>query len=513
MGRIKELENELKAKNSELQSTRESLSAVESEAESLTAENQKYQREAKIVQQSRNRSEPSESDSEPKNIKQEADKFEMEAILKKMELECGHKDKEIVRLSKAMLETERNFEALKKLSESTIADPSKDPLGGGRKDSRSSFEKERDILSELIADQRLDIERWSAKSNKLERELKEKESEMQALEERLRQSRLDSSKLQDTLNTHRRQHYSSVPNTSKDIEREQKYIVEMKLELDRRVRDLDEREEKLSRNESDLAIKNSEHTSRDNNFTSTKAREIDLLAKIDKLLCQVTVLEETVGDLTAERNQLRSKLEISCEDLAMLKVDNETLSKQLSTSAFSQQQLHEYQSKHLTIETKCSALEDELVILKSENETVRQKLSEAERELAKKGRHNSELVHESSKKQVEFNVLYYELEGLRAENRALKRSLEESKNETESARRKICTILDRRCENKSDFKVPTRDVSPKRKSVTFRTAPKAHQQTDEPNTKSRYAQLYADMLAIQTELQEKEKNYQLKYKK
>merc|ERR1711972_671627 len=120
-----------------------------------------------------------------------------------------------------------------------------------------------------------------------------------------------------------------------------------------------------------------------------------------------------------------------------------------------------------------------------------------------KGRDNSELVHESSKKQVEFNVLYYELEGLRAENRALKRSLEESKNETESARRKICTILDRRSENKSDYNIPTREESPKRKSVSFRTVPKAHQQAYKPNTKSRYAQLYADMLAIQTELQEK----------
>ena len=56
---------------------------------------------------------------------------------------------------------------------------------------------------------------------------------MQALEERLRQSKLDSHKLQDTLHARRRtQHYSTNISTPKELEREQKYILEAKLGRD-----------------------------------------------------------------------------------------------------------------------------------------------------------------------------------------------------------------------------------------------------------------------------------------
>ena len=264
----------------------------------------------------------------------------------------------------------------------------------------------------------------------------------------------------------------------------------------------------MSRQESDLAIKFSEfNRTQSQDSPSAKAREVDMLARIDKLLCQITVLEETVGDLTNERNQLRVKIDADCEEIAILKAENENLLNQLSGTSFSQEQLHESQSKKLLAESNYDNLSDEMVLVKSENDKLKKKLSNLERDLARKGQDNSALINESSKKQVEVNVLYYELEGLRAENRALKRALDESKCETESARRKICSILDKRN--------PVLDSAPRkaeipRKTVSFRAKPSFD---EKPTTKSRYAQLYADMLEIQAELQDKERIYEMRYKK
>ena len=243
--------------------------------------------------------------------------------------------------------------------------------------------------------------------------------------------------------------------------------------LDRQLKDLEEGTNFLNHKEENLDKLNKDLKEKQHYLSSSKSNQ-QSDALLAHLKSEVQRLRRDLSTNALEKNEAVKLYEELKNEVVLLKSRNETLANQLSVAG-------PYRSKKVSFGedeqqndvTELSAcvekLNCEILVLKVEKDQLVDEVLKLKIQLSQKEKECSEAQHHSSRQQVAFNSSQFEVGNLRCENRRLKSEVDCSKKECDTLRKKVeylvhCGHLIR-TEKNGDKKI---DTSPKT-SVAQRT--------------------------------------------
>ena len=228
-----------------------------------------------------------------------------------------------------------------------------------------------------------------------------------------------------------------------------KFQPKLKGMIDRKTLELEEREKFLSCKERDLEVLERELDEKkrlfDHSMTLKMSHE-HWDTKMNQLRKEIQSLRKELSSCTQDKNEANKRYEELKDEMVLLKSKNESLKNQLSVTASVDR------SERISLGKKepcgmvelCANVEKlncEVLDLKVEREKLMEQMLTLKMELAEKGKECSEVQHQSSKQQVSFNSCLFQLGNVKSENRALKNELDQVKKQCEKLRKKVDYLM------------------------------------------------------------------------